>query len=174
MIRANERLWARLLLHVRRAEPPSSCLEWTGHRNLEGYGTVSLSHSKRDLAHRASWMAHYGSIPTSACVLHRCDNPPCINPEHLFLGDRRDNMRDCKAKGRNRIYRGEMNGEGHPSTRFSDATIRAVFEAYAAGGVTQTQLAARFGMSPALVSCITRGVGRRAALEKLKMTGGGA
>jgi HNH endonuclease len=74
---------------------PNGCRLWTGRRNESGYG-----YSKHRLAHRVSYEISYGPIPEGLCVLHECDNPPCINPEHLFLGTRPENTIDCVKKGR--------------------------------------------------------------------------
>jgi hypothetical protein len=76
------------------------CWEWDGLRDRQNYGVVSHN-GKRDSTHRVSWELSYGIIPDGMCVLHRCDNPPCVRPTHLFLGTRGDNNRDRSAKGRN-------------------------------------------------------------------------
>lgn len=75
------------------------CWLWTKGRMPFGYGAIVVN-GKTKLAHRVSYEAHVGPIPSGLCVLHRCDVPPCVNPEHLFLGTQLDNMRDKIAKGR--------------------------------------------------------------------------
>ena len=75
-----------------------SCVEWRGGRDRDGYG-ISYVGGRRG-AHRFTWEKTYGKIPDGFCVLHHCDNPPCVNPEHLFLGTNLDNVRDRDAKGR--------------------------------------------------------------------------
>lgn len=77
-----------------------SCWEWLAYRDRKGYGRFMVPGSKTSLAHRFSWELHRGPIPTGMCVLHRCDNPPCVNPAHLFLGTLQDNVRDMIQKGR--------------------------------------------------------------------------
>lgn len=94
-------------------------------------------------AHRISWALAFGPIPPDALVLHACDNPACVNPSHLFLGDQRANMQDCAEKGR---WRNQA--------RFNLETAREIRARYRRGGVTQGELAAEFGMSFQHVSSI--------------------
>ena len=79
-------------------EPNTGCWLWDG-RDIKGYGAVSVA-NKSKLAHRVSYEYHKGPIPDGMFVLHKCDMPLCINPEHLFLGTHAENMADMKRKGR--------------------------------------------------------------------------
>ena len=89
---------ARFWMSVTKDE--SGCWLWTVAAN-GGYGHLKRA-GKRLLAHRVSWEIHNGAIPDGLWVLHRCDNPPCVNPAHLFLGTPGDNVLDCVSKGRAR------------------------------------------------------------------------
>lgn len=87
-----EQFWARV-------ERGDGCWLWQGMTISGGYGRVGWRGMKA-VAHRVAWELTYGPIPEGLWVLHRCDNPPCCNPEHLFLGSRLDNIADMVAKGR--------------------------------------------------------------------------
>lgn len=109
-----ERFWN----HVEAIPEGSGCWEWTGATVKDGYGRVELSHLGKRIravmAHRLSWGIHMGPIPPGMSVLHHCDNPPCVNPAHLFLGTQADNIRDMILKGRYRPKaRAEVCAKGH-------------------------------------------------------------
>ena len=78
---------------------PDECWGWRGSLSEQGYGDIGLDR-RHYRAHRISWQIHNGAIPPGLFVLHKCDNPPCTNPHHLFLGTARDNTHDAMAKGR--------------------------------------------------------------------------
>lgn len=77
----------------------NGCWEWNGALRDDGYGILKVN-NRCDGAHRFSYELYIGEIPNSLCVLHRCDNRKCVNPFHLFLGTKSDNMIDCIKKGR--------------------------------------------------------------------------
>lgn len=89
-----DRFWQRV-----QAGPMDACWEWTGATNTHRYGTLRVGRTNIG-AHRASWLIHHGPIPFGMQVLHHCDNRPCCNPSHLFLGTHQDNMNDRNSKGR--------------------------------------------------------------------------
>lgn len=85
----------------------NSCWIWNAaKRSKFGYGAFKFEGKTQD-AHRVSWKIHFGEIPNSLHVCHKCDNPSCVNPEHLFLGTPRDNVKDCIQKGRFKYPEGD-------------------------------------------------------------------
>ncbi len=96
----------------------TGCQIWTGTHDSHGYGVIETSipsvKRKRMWTHRLAYMICHGVIPDNLCVLHRCDNPLCCNPDHLFLGTRKDNIHDALSK--NRALKGEKNGQSKLTT----------------------------------------------------------
>jgi hypothetical protein len=90
-----ERFWERV---DRRS--PSECWNWLSSTNQDGYGGIRDDNGGWEKAHRIAWAMTNGPVPDGSCVLHRCDNPRCCNPAHLWLGTRADNNADKVAKGR--------------------------------------------------------------------------
>jgi len=121
-----------------------------------GYGRmhVGTHHRKRMFrAHRLAWLLHRGPIPAGLWVLHRCDNPPCVRPDHLFLGTHDDNMQDMAMKGRGRVSAGMLN----PHRKLDTKHIAAIRAAYASGLYSQDALAKEFQIGQTHVSRIVRG-----------------
>lgn len=92
----------RMLLKKTKVNSATGCWEWIGYTEKDGYGECRAARHRTGTArvHRNAWIGFYGSVPTGLSVLHRCDNPPCWNPTHLFVGTVADNNRDMAAKGR--------------------------------------------------------------------------
>ena len=91
---------------------PDGCHIWTGSRNNAAYGTTR-NNGKNVIASRASYVIYKGEIPHGMVVCHSCDNPPCVNPAHLFLGSQSDNMKDAVAKGRQHEVKKTHCPQGH-------------------------------------------------------------
>jgi hypothetical protein len=160
-------------------DPASGCILWTGTRHGNGYGHINID-GRMVLVHRVAWsLAHGCPVPDGMLVLHRCDTPSCVNPDHLWIGTQLDNMRDCSDKGRchegdkngsrthpeclargdrssarlhPESYRGERNGAAKISDAAADELRRR-----AQAGENYRLLAAEFGVSRSLVSLIKTG-----------------
>ncbi len=125
--------------------PESGCQIWLGAVDVWGYGIIHVR-DKVLKTHRLSWEFHRGEIPAGLFVLHRCDIPCCISPNHLFLGTLVDNSQDCLKKGRNADTRGTKNGRAKLSV--SDVlAIRTDCR-------PRKQIAAQYGISLALIQKI--------------------
>ncbi len=111
------------------------CTLWMGRKNEDGYGIVYVE-GRPKLAHRICFSIKKHAIPDGLCVCHSCDNPPCVNPAHLWIGTRGDNNRDRTAKGRTARTTGDRNGSRtHPETRLrgSASPFHALAEKYSIG-----------------------------------------
>lgn len=124
----------------------SECWEWTGTKNRDGYGQFGRGVFLPKLAHRAAWVLTYGPIPEGMCVLHRCDNPGCVNPSHLWLGTHADNVADRHKKCRTRVLRGEEQW----MSKLTEDRVREIIASDNRG----VDLARRFGVSQATISMI--------------------
>lgn len=128
---------------------PHECWPWTANRHRKGYGLFKLER-RNWKAHRVSWEMYEGQIPPGICVLHHCDNPPCVNPAHLFLGTHKLNAEDRDAKGRNRPCPGEKNGQAV----LTADQVREIRTVYAARSKTQVALGRQFGLRQGSISNI--------------------
>lgn len=135
-----ERFWARVV-------KTDTCWLWTGARGPGyPYGRIARPGEKESMgAHRASWELHYGPIPDGLCVCHRCDNPACVRPDHLFLGTLTDNWDDMRAKGRGSAPPLHI-GDAHPMRRYPEKVRRGEANNKARLTVAQVQtIRARHG-----------------------------
>ena len=142
-----ERFWR----HVDRGGGESECWPWSGAHNRFGHGNFLNDRGEKTTAHRVAWEFANGPIPVNMCVCHRCDNPPCCNPAHLFLGTRGDNANDMAAKGR------AAQGERHPQRKLTTIIAGEIRQTHSASGATFTSIAARFGVGRTTVADIVYG-----------------
>ncbi len=124
------------------------CLEWRGYCNPYGYGEIRIG-GKLYKTHRYAFELAHGPIPEGLVICHRCDNPPCCNPEHLFLGTHADNHADCIQKGRARYN--PLRGEESTSAILAAENVITIRAQYAAGRATQTELARKYGVTQSTI-----------------------
>ena len=123
------------------------CWEWQAYKDRQGYGRFSIRRVAR-LAHRISYELYVGKIPDGLCCLHRCDNPACVRPDHLFLGTQDENVYDRDVKGRGPI------GEKHGSAKLTEEQVMDIRAMYGKGKTTQTKIAEMFGVDQHTISSI--------------------
>lgn len=133
--------------------PISGCWLWTGAVNPGGYGHMTYNGAAL-LAHRAMWLVELGPIPNGLSVLHKCDVPCCVNPNHLFLGDYVDNAVDMIAKGRHR-YIAHM-GEANGNAKVTETMVRQIRAQYSSGKTSQHKLARAFQTTRSTIAKIVK------------------
>lgn len=135
-----------------KVDKTSSCWIWLGCKG-KGYGQVKIR-GKRKRAHRLAWELTHGSIPDDLFLCHRCDNPACVNPSHLFLGTAADNAKDRDAKGRHRPPM--TKGAQHGFAKLAEEQAMEIKIA-ALNGESHKCIAERYGISRPVVSSIKAG-----------------
>jgi hypothetical protein len=148
-ISLEDRLW-------RRVDKSGDCWLWTGACDSKGYGHLGVGGAggKTVKACRVVYELTYGPIPKALCVLHKCDNPLCVRPDHLFLGTQTDNLADMTAKGRRR-YR-EHKGSENGRAKLSESHVLEIRKRAAAGEL-RSNLAEEFSMCWTTIDRIVKG-----------------
>jgi predicted XRE-type DNA-binding protein len=131
---------------------PNRCWTFTGDINENGYGRISIN-GRKMYAHRFSYMIHHdlSSLDIQGIVIrHTCDNPRCVNPNHLLPGTRTDNHKDMVERGRHTI------GETHPGVKLNEKTVREIRHLFETHSLSQVELARAFGVHQASIHDIVR------------------
>lgn len=145
----SERFWEKVDVRG-----PDECWEWQAHAGTQRRGSFMVG-SKRDgthrlvMAHRIAYELHYGSIPEGMEVCHKCDNPPCCNPAHLFIGTHKENMEDMATKGRS------SQGERDSQAILTAEQVREI-RAHRASGMMYKDIAKLYNVSKAAIGAIAR------------------
>ncbi len=130
----------------------NSCWEWKRSVNKDGYGRTGVA-GQDLIAHRVAYFLHYNENPMQLVVCHKCDNPICCNPHHLFLGTNKENTLDMVSKGRNQI------GENHIRAKITEEEVSKIKELYLTGNYHHPDLAKLFSISKRQIGRILRGEG---------------
>lgn len=130
---------------------PSGCIEWQRGRQKYGHGRAWYENRKW-LVHRLAWIFANGPIPEGLYVCHKCDNPPCCNVDHLFLGTHLDNMADRERKGRNPVHKGEENG----GSKLTEEQVIEILNTPKVLGSGRA-LAKRFGVTDSAIYLVRKG-----------------
>jgi hypothetical protein len=157
-----------------KVNPDDDCWIWTGSRDRKGYGSFRGADGQTILAHRMAWLLEYGQIADELCVLHACDAPSCVRPDHLFLGTVAENNRDMAAKGRHatrtsleHLRRGAnhprrlhpetvLRGERHPMARLTALDVEAMRREHESGK-SGAEIGRRYGVSPGHARKVVKG-----------------
>ena len=131
--------------------PDTGCWDWTACKDKDGYGNISIN-GATVRAHRVSYEMYYTRISSEILVCHSCDNPSCVNPEHLFLGTHQDNMDDKIRKGRTN----PVKGQDHPSATLSNLQV-SLIKCCIADGKDNHHIASIFKTSHRVISKIRTG-----------------
>ena len=159
MSRPARPLAERFATKVSTTPTETGCLLWLGFKDKIGRGFIKGVGRAPMLASRAAWSIAHGEISPGQCVCHRCDNPTCVNVEHLFLGTQTENVADMMAKKRSskgKSARGRR-GERHGCAVLTWQQVDEIRARYAAGGVMQRELAAEFGVARQAIGYVIRG-----------------
>lgn len=130
-----ERFWKKI-------KKEESCWIWTAAKLPRGYGFIGKGGRGNGYiyAHRLSYILHKGDIPKGMFILHSCDNPSCVNPDHLFLGTQMDNMKDMRTKDRG------TQGDSHPNAIITKQIASSIREEYKKGGTSLSILGRKYGI----------------------------
>lgn len=143
-------LAARLASKLERQ--PNGCLYFMGSR-AKGYGKIGVVGKSPQTTHRVAWELRHGPIPDGLCVLHKCDNRPCCDTDHLFIGTKADNTHDMMAKGREGWHRINRKGEANGRAKISTADACAIY----LDKRSSMPLSRHYGISQGQVNNIRRG-----------------
>lgn len=143
-----ERFWEKVNVRGK-----NDCWNWTASLSRWGYGSIGHGNGPgTKLAHRVSWELHHGKIPDGVFVCHHCDNPACVNPEHLFLGTPKDNAQDCIQKGRCCVLRGEEQGRA----KLTEQDVRSIRK-LRTNGASLKYLAEKFNVGKTTIGHLLNG-----------------
>ncbi len=133
----------------------NGCWNWVGAHDLKGYGQVKIRrlHKTVLLAHRISYQHYIGDISKNMYICHKCDNPQCVNPEHLFVGTHQDNMDDMISKGR--YKHPNVKGTKNPKSKLTEQDVYQIIKLLPI--YTNKDIGNKFNVSHSTISCIRRG-----------------
>lgn len=139
------------IFHTKYKKLDNGCWEWQNGVDKDGYGIFKYDNGTR--AHRYSYMIRKGKIPKGKCICHKCDNPRCVNPEHLWLGTRLENNLDMLKKGR----WCDRKGEKHPLSKLSNEQTEEIRNIWRKGKFSQSQIGSMYDIHQCNVSRIVNG-----------------
>lgn len=167
MGRPRETLESKFWSKVKKGRSLDDCWEWTASKFKAGYGQLTHGYAEGEhknlKGHRVSYEIHFGAIPDGMLVCHRCDEPSCANPRHLYLGTWQDNVQDMIVKGRRYDTSGANNGQAKITAKIAEqirkeyAKNDPTFNRYQRRKWSQAKLGAKYGITQTVVSNIVNG-----------------
>lgn len=139
----------RFMSHVQKGSGDNDCWIWTGGCNQQGYGNFRVG-IKIEKAHRVSYRLFVGDLDDNLLVCHTCDNPPCVRPDHLFVGTQSENVEDMFQKGRGN----RASGEGHGSHKLNNSDVEYI----RSSSKSNTELAEELNVSRGMIWRIRKGM----------------
>lgn len=141
---------SQIVLFFKKIHKTDSCWEWIGGTNQYGYGKFRIGSSKDRTrctcpSHRISYMLFKGDIPDDLNICHSCDNPKCVNPDHLWTGTHNDNVQDKILKGR------DLRGEKHQNSKLTSDQIKEIREEYSHGNISMSKLGKKYSVCSAVI-----------------------
>lgn len=146
----------------RHVQKGAGCWEWAGTRRPDGYGVFFIAGVGQGRAHRIAWELTNGPIPEGLYVCHKCDNPPCVRPDHLYIGDQKRNIGDAVARGRtprgkaHHLSKIDQNGERNRNAKLTAPQVLAIRRLYLSG-VSKHDIAPLYGIHPNSVNRLVSG-----------------
>ena len=139
-----------------RVSKGNGCWEWVGSRHRAGYGQMSIL-GRKTRATRILWKILGRELLPGQLIMHKCDNPPCVRPDHLAAATMKENMMDMVAKGRH--LKNQRLGSSHGSSKLTESNVSEIRRMRPSKNFNSTELAKRFGVDPSLIRKISKGIG---------------
>jgi HNH endonuclease len=148
LVPVEDRLWAKV-----NRQGIDDCWEWTGYRNVKGYGQIKLSDGKVDRTHRVALRSTGVKVGFGDVVMHKCDNPPCCNPSHLSVGTIEGNTADMVAKNRHSSAKGSKSA----NSKLTEKQVREIRDRYSDRKTSTKKISDIYGVSQPTISYILIG-----------------
>lgn len=165
----DQRTVERFQSKIQKGDSENSCWIWLGAKHIRGYGYFGVSHGKNVYAHRFSYEISHGPIPDGMCIMHKCDNPSCVRPDHLQVGTQKDNIRDRDQKKRTATGKRSgvhtkpenfptwaLRGENNDRACLTQKEAEEIRELFSSGSMKTDKLALKYGVGRSTIYRVIR------------------